>query len=254
MAPLFHSTEENIISPCPICGQRDNFNVHIQNNHGPPESREPPHPDFAAFSWVLVHRKSDNSILLVNEPAGIAGGKPRYWLPAGRVDKGEDMISAAIREVREEGNVEVCIVGVMKFMLDGSYSSGMCDLHKFPVPRVVFLAHPIEQEPGSSRIPKSTPDFESCGAVWTSVEDLEVLGHNDFRGWGPQQLGLPFCCGKLNASGVANCSFRDFESVIRDLTTASNNMLQRDEIQTLGEQLHKAWEALQKNYPSDSFI
>ena len=39
---------------------------------------------------LAIVRRSDGRFLLVNEPAGIARGVPRYWLPAGRVDAGEE--------------------------------------------------------------------------------------------------------------------------------------------------------------------
>jgi len=55
---------------------------------------------------------------MVNEPAGISGGKPRYWLPAGRVDVGEGIIEAGKREAFEEAGIDVEITGALNFMND----------------------------------------------------------------------------------------------------------------------------------------
>jgi 8-oxo-dGTP pyrophosphatase MutT (NUDIX family) len=55
---------------------------------------------------------------MVNEPAGIAGGKPRYWLPAGRVDAGEGMIEAGKREALEEAGIEVEIINKPPYIIN----------------------------------------------------------------------------------------------------------------------------------------
>ena len=86
--------------------------------------------------------------MLVNEPAAISGGKPgywlglglglglgsvgpnpnpsggrpRYWLPAGRVDAGESLVEAARRECVEEAGVRVRPCGVLAFMATERYT------------------------------------------------------------------------------------------------------------------------------------
>ena len=90
--------------------------MHIHNNHGPVEHREPRRPKFPAFAWVVIQSKTTGKFLMVNEPAGLARGAPRYWLPAGRVDKGEGIIEAGKREALEEAGIDVEITGVLRFM------------------------------------------------------------------------------------------------------------------------------------------
>ena len=70
--------------------------------------REAARPSFAAFAWVVCRRAADGKFAMVNEPAGICrGGRPAYWLPAGRVDAGESLAEAAAREALEEAGVAV---------------------------------------------------------------------------------------------------------------------------------------------------
>ena len=112
-------------------------------------------------------------VLLVNEPAAIAGGKPNYFMPAGRVDIGETFVEAGVRETLEEAGVNVKITGVLLFQLGGMM-----------VPRVVLYAKPIAEGEVCEEGAKSIPDFESCGSVWLGVEELEQLTRDDYRGKG----------------------------------------------------------------------
>ena len=83
----FHrQTHPNCPSPprCPLCDVRlgrTPLACHLMQEHGPAQEREPPR--------VAARRAPDGPFLLVNEPAAISGGRPGYWLPAGRVDAGE---------------------------------------------------------------------------------------------------------------------------------------------------------------------
>merc|ERR1719499_2529197 len=112
--PLYHSMEGEMTHPerCPICAcerklyERKNFYLHLHNSHGPEHEREPHFPAFSAFTWIVCQRSSDGRFLIVNEPAGLCDGVPKYWLPAGRVDEGESFVEAGIRETLEEGGVK----------------------------------------------------------------------------------------------------------------------------------------------------
>merc|ERR1712224_829567 len=74
--PLYHSCQPNIDATCPICditcvAHRGGPDVHIHNNHGPVEGREPVQPRFAAFAWVVC-TNAEGRFLMVHEPAGLA--------------------------------------------------------------------------------------------------------------------------------------------------------------------------------------
>ena len=92
--PLYHTSSPHSKLMCPICNKicKPNTHEHINNYHGPLSLREPEAPDFAAFTWVVIQRESDGKFAMVNEPSWFAGGRPNYWLPAGRVDQGESFI------------------------------------------------------------------------------------------------------------------------------------------------------------------
>lgn len=157
-----------------------NTDVHIHNYHGPVEEREPAKPRFAAFTWVVIHR-SDGKFAMVNEPAGIAGDKPRYWLPAGRVDAGEGALEAGRREALEEAGLEVEITGVLRFMFHDC-------------PRVVVMAKPVPDDAPC----KTVPDFESAGAIWVSAEDLGLLNNpGDYRAPDPVDFFEPIAAGSM---------------------------------------------------------
>jgi 8-oxo-dGTP pyrophosphatase MutT (NUDIX family) len=111
------------------------MDVHIHNYHGPEHLREPAKPQFPAFAWVVIQSQKTGKFLMVNEPAGIARGRPRYWLPAGRVDKGEGIIEAGIREAEEEAGLKVKITGVLHFMNEKGLGC----------PRIVLMAAPIDE-------------------------------------------------------------------------------------------------------------
>jgi len=230
--PLYHSSEANIDAECPICktwckAHRGGPDVHIHNQHGPPERREPPPARFAAFAWVVCRRETDGKFLMVNEPAGIAGGKPGYWLPAGRVDEGESLVTAALRETMEEGGIEAEVTGVLRFMR----SSG--------TPRVIFLARAID--PTSQ--PKSIPDFESVGAMWVAPESLAALSRDDYRSPDPARLFPPVATGEMTAHSISTPEFQRFDEAIRNLTMGKGSYSEIDE----------AWKRLKDVYPATAF-
>lgn len=238
--PLYHSCEPNITVACPICNriadERDGgIDVHLHNEHGPFEDREPERAPYAAFSWVVCQRPSDGRFLMVNEPAGISGGKPLYWLPAGRVDIGESLVDAAKRETREEAGIDAEIIGVLSFML-GRHRSGP------PIVRVVFLARPT---PEDSCKAKTIPDFESCGTVWTSVEDVNKLrGSKHFRSPEPLKFFPAVAQGQLNAQPIDTKAFQDLDSKIIALTKSKRSIAP--------DALEEVWAGLKRAYPASA--
>ena len=192
---------------CNVCGADSStfraYAVHLHNEHGPPEAREPAFPSFNAFSWVVVQRPSDGKFLLVQEPAAIAGGRPAYWFPAGRVDEGETFVQAGVREAEEEAGVQVEITGLLTVMIDG----GVC-------PRVVLYGVPI----GDDDEPKSIPDFESCGAAWLDIDQINQLSPADFRGEFTAELYNKVAVGKLEPLPIDTEAFAALESSVSTLT------------------------------------
>mmetsp|Transcript_1055 Transcript_1055/g.1135 ORF Transcript_1055/g.1135 Transcript_1055/m.1135 type:complete len:389 (-) Transcript_1055:1422-2588(-) len=224
--PLFHSSEPNLSGVCPICrkfcrSESGGLDVHIHNNHGPTFKREPLLHPSGLFSWVCVQNRSQ--FLLVNEPAGLSRGLPRYWLPAGRLDFGEGFIDAAIREVQEEAGMEIVVTGLLRFIGDKG---------------IIFLAEPKNP----SAILKEVPDFESVGAVWVSLDQLLSLEPDHFRDGDPRELYPKLASNALKPFSIDTPAFRELETTAKKQTQASN----------LNET--KTWGLLRNTYPDSIFF
>ena len=105
------------------------------------------------FAVVLVRR--GDRYLLVQEAKD---GRP-WYLPAGRVEPGESLGDAAVRETLEEAGIRVRLTGILA-------------IEHRPTPdgarlRAVFLAEPIDDAP-----PKSVADRESLCAAWVARAEL----------------------------------------------------------------------------------
>jgi 8-oxo-dGTP pyrophosphatase MutT (NUDIX family) len=114
-------------------------------------SREPT----PTHSFALVVVRKGNRFLLVQERKH---GHP-WYLPAGRVDPGEDFVIAAQRETLEEAGIAIRLLGVLRV----EYTPAI----DFARLRVVFLGEPIDDTP-----PKSEADHDSLQARWVTLEDL----------------------------------------------------------------------------------
>lgn len=104
---------------------------------------------------VAIVRKADK-FLLVHERSDT------WYLPAGRVEPGEDFASAARRETLEEAGVPIRLTGVIR--IEPSHSE-----HSLRM-RVVYLAEPADDTP-----PKRVADEHSLGAAWVSLDELDAL-------------------------------------------------------------------------------
>jgi 8-oxo-dGTP pyrophosphatase MutT (NUDIX family) len=110
---------------------------------------------FPTWFFVFTVVRRGDRFLLVHERKHGQG----WYLPAGRVEAGETLTAAALRETLEEAGVPIVLDGVLR-------------IEHSPLPtgtrvRVFFTAHPADDTP-----PKSKPDDESLGAAWISLDEL----------------------------------------------------------------------------------
>ncbi|KAJ1569984.1 hypothetical protein HK096_007219 [Nowakowskiella sp. JEL0078] len=158
--PLYHINDKLIPGKCPVCLKSEpDLQLHIHKTHNPSNEYE---NDTAgplyAFGLVVCRRESDGKYLLVQEFCSSG-----YWLPGGRVNMGESLKDAAIRETLEEAGVQIELTGILAIEYHPK--------DKFTRMRIIFSAKPSED----SALPKSIPDFESCGAVWVAPEEIPKL-------------------------------------------------------------------------------
>lgn len=100
-----------------------------------------------------------------------------FWLPGGRVDAGENLKEAAVRECEEEAGCKVTLTGVLQFQYTPS-ERGHVRL------RVIFFAQP--DDPTSPL--KSIPDYESFGAAWVDFDTIkELYEKRQLRGLEPYE-------------------------------------------------------------------
>lgn len=85
-----------------------------------------------------------------------------WYLPAGRVEPGESILEAAIRETLEESGVRVQLESLLR-------------IEHSPTPngartRVFLVARPLDDAP-----PRSTPNEHSLEARWVTLDELRAL-------------------------------------------------------------------------------
>ena len=115
---------------------------------------------FALAVVRLGHR-----FLLVHERKHGQG----WYLPAGRVEAGETIMEAAVRETMEEAGIPIVCEGILRI----EHTPSMNGESRV---RVFVMARPADDTP-----PKSIPDNETLGAAWVSPEEL-----SGFRLRGPE--------------------------------------------------------------------
>ena len=85
-----------------------------------------------------------------------------WSIPGGRVEPGETLVDAAIREVHEETGVPIRIDGILRV----EHAARENDVRM----RVLFTGTPIDDTP-----PKTTADDESLGAAWLTLDEIRKL-------------------------------------------------------------------------------
>lgn len=109
------------------------------------------------FFAMVVVRKGDR-FLVVHERKHGQG----WYLPAGRVEPGESIMDAAVRETLEETGVPVRLDGVLRVEHSPDpRGSARC--------RVFFAASPVDDRP-----PRAVPNEESLGAAWVTLAELDA--------------------------------------------------------------------------------
>jgi len=111
---------------------------------------------------VLVVVPQDGKYLLVEECDGT------FCLPAGRVEPGEDLIAAAVRETAEEAGIMIGLRGLLGFD------------HSFARLRFIFVG-----DPAILGMPKRVPDHHSRGAGWFTKAEAQTLRlrHQEVISW-----------------------------------------------------------------------
>jgi phosphatase NudJ len=85
-----------------------------------------------------------------------------WSIPGGRVEPGERLTDACVREVLEETGVPVSLDGI--YRIEHAPSPDRARV------RVVFAATPRDDTP-----PKTTADEESLGAAWLTLDEITRL-------------------------------------------------------------------------------
>jgi 8-oxo-dGTP pyrophosphatase MutT (NUDIX family) len=88
-----------------------------------------------------------------------------WSIPGGRVEAGETLVDAAVREVFEETGVPIRIDGILRV----EHSPGWGGSHDTRV-RVLFTGTPLDDTP-----PKTAADDESLGAAYLTLEEIRAL-------------------------------------------------------------------------------
>lgn len=163
--PQFHVNSKKSLTmrryPCPICGEcgRDSLAVHVHERHPPAGVRVEcgrSMPPAVAFGLCVIRRKSDGKFLVVQEYENQG-----YWLPGGGIDAAEMPDAAAKRECVEEAGIDVNLTGLLR--VEVSPHAGYLRL------RYIFFGTPVSEDQPC----KTFPDFESVGACWVGIEDLD---------------------------------------------------------------------------------
>lgn len=160
---------------CPVCRKlcrniRD-FADHVFHDHAPIGHQPPPYrPDVKLYSFALmvVRRPTDRKFLMVQERC-----RRGWWLPGGGIDSDEDPVAGGVRETLEEAGVSVKIKGLLSIRVIPTQS--------YVRMWYIFYGEPEDLNACEA---KTTPDHESLGGCWVSIEDV-MSGKLHMRGSEP---------------------------------------------------------------------
>jgi len=115
------------------------------------------------WTFALAIIRDGERVLLVEEHSHLGG----WYLPGGRVEPGEDLEAAALREVSEETGISVQLEAIHRVQytpIENEYARL----------RVIFLGRP---QAGSS--PKTIADEHTLSAGWFTLEEVATLPLRD---------------------------------------------------------------------------
>jgi ADP-ribose pyrophosphatase YjhB (NUDIX family) len=107
------------------------------------------------FALVVV-RRGHRFLLTQEQKYGST-----WSIPGGRVEPGESLVDAAVREVLEETGVPVRIDGILRIEHAAAEATARV--------RVVFTGTPLDDT-----VPKSVADAESLGAAWLTLDEIRT--------------------------------------------------------------------------------
>jgi 8-oxo-dGTP pyrophosphatase MutT (NUDIX family) len=113
------------------------------------------------FALVVVEADDGRFLLVQERKHGQS-----WYLPAGRVDPGEDFAAAALRETLEEAGLPIRLTGMLRLEHSPSPASAAGAGRM----RAIFVARP-----SSTRAPKSTADEHSLQAAWFTLAEIKAL-------------------------------------------------------------------------------
>jgi len=107
------------------------------------------------FAMVVV-RRGHRFLMVQEQKYGST-----WSIPGGRVEAGESLVAAAVREVLEETGVPVRIDGILRIEHAAAEASARV--------RVLFTGTTMDDTP-----PKTTADAESLGAAWLTIDEIRT--------------------------------------------------------------------------------
>jgi 8-oxo-dGTP pyrophosphatase MutT (NUDIX family) len=114
-------------------------------------------PSATWFFAMVVVRLGDRFLLVHERKHG-----QTWYLPAGRVEPGETLAEAALRETLEETGVSVALEGILRVEHNPGIEATRV--------RVFYLARPL-----GDAAPKQVPDEHSLAARWLTLDEMQRL-------------------------------------------------------------------------------
>lgn len=133
------------------------------------------------FALVLVRDPTTKKFAVVEEKAGEGFG-----ISGGKVERGEDFATAAVREAKEELGIDVKLTGIIR--IEHSLVT-----KKLARMRLIFTGEPVD--PAAPL--KTVADKESIAGHWMTLEDILRLQ--------AERKTKSECCPHMTLSSCGSC-------------------------------------------------